>query len=141
VPYGTNFASGGDTFVMPVGTKHPQEAAELMLYMMQPDPVLAWCVGEANIPPTRAAIFDPRFLKGAPTDASAIATARLGITKPQWINRSSTSSVEAYAISTYENAEQQVLFGRATATAALNAAQQLVLQRQKQSESGNSGWG
>src|SRR5207249_1919336 len=115
---GTNFASGGDTFMMPVGTKHPKEAAELMLYMMQPAPVLAWCIGETNMPPTRAAIFSPRYLKGAPANASAIESARRGIRTPQLLHSSSTSSVEDYAWSTYENAEQQVLYGRASAKAA-----------------------
>ncbi|MGI8913883.1 MAG: extracellular solute-binding protein, partial [Chloroflexota bacterium] len=47
---GTNTVIGSDTFVLPVGVKHPQESMQFMLYMASADPVLAWCVGEANVP-------------------------------------------------------------------------------------------
>jgi len=111
-----------------------------MLYMMQPDPVLAWCIGETNIPPTRAAIFSSAYRKGAPANASAIESAQIGIKNPQMLHSSSTSAVEPYAWTVYQNAEQQVQYGRASAKAALDEAQRLVEQRQAETKTSNPGW-
>src|SRR5579883_2135280 len=130
VPYGTNYTNGGDTFVMPVGTKHPQEAVEFMLYMMGHDPLMAWCMGEANIPPTKPTIFDPRYLKAAPASVSLVATARLAIANPQILRVVSTSAINDYAVTAFEEAQQEVLYGRASAKAALDKAQQVVAQRE-----------
>src|SRR5438067_1073650 len=55
VAYGSDIVIGSDTYMLAASSKHPKEAAQLMLYMMSSAPVLAWCIGEANVPPTRQA--------------------------------------------------------------------------------------
>lgn len=140
VPYGTNEVIGTDTFVMPAGTAHPKEAAELMLYMMGSAPVLAWCIGEANVPPTRAATFDPSYVKGVPYMAPAIQTARLAMTKPQVLVPFPSSSVYDYVLTQLGTAQQQVEFGRMSAQAALDEAQRLADQREAEAKTANPDW-
>jgi ABC-type glycerol-3-phosphate transport system substrate-binding protein len=140
VPYGTNIVIGSDTFVMPVGAKHPLEAAQLMLYMMRADPVLAWCIGEANVPPTKAGLFDPRFVKGVPYMASAVQTARLALKNPNVLRPYPTSSLFDYVGSQYSTAMQQVEFGKMTAKAALDAVQKVAEDRVAKSKQENPDW-
>ena len=54
--------------------------------MMSSAPVLAWCIGEANVPPTRAAAFSQRYVGGVPYMASAVQTARMALDHPQVLN-------------------------------------------------------
>jgi multiple sugar transport system substrate-binding protein len=129
VPYGTNLVIGSDTFAVPASAQHPKEATELMLYMLGKDPVLAWCIGEANVPPTKAAAFDPSYVKGVPYMASAVTTARTALTNPKVLAPFPTSPVYDYVQTQLSNAMQQVEFGQTTAQAALNNVQQVAQQR------------
>jgi ABC-type glycerol-3-phosphate transport system substrate-binding protein len=129
VPYGTNLVVGSDVFAVPASAQHPKEATELMLYMLGKDPVLAWCIGEANVPPTRAAAFDPSYVKGVPYMATAVATARTALTNPRILAPFPTSPVYADVQTRLVNAMQQVEFGQTTAQAALNNVQQFARQR------------
>jgi multiple sugar transport system substrate-binding protein len=140
VPYGTNFAYGGGTYVMPVSAKHPDEAAELMVYMMQPDPLLAWCIGEANMPPTKATTFSARFVKGVPTNAWPIRTAQMALKDPRILPSSPTSSIIDYVSSLYATVQQEVEFGKMPAKAALDQMQQQVDLRLQKEKSGNPAW-
>lgn len=140
VPYGTNIVIGSDTFVMPAGTRHSREAAELMLYMMGTAPVLNWCDNEANMPPTRAAIFDPKFQQHLPYVSSAVKTARLALSNPRILNPLPSSSIYDYVTSQFTTAEQQVQFGRKSAKAALDDLQHLAEQREAQAKSSNPSW-
>jgi ABC-type glycerol-3-phosphate transport system substrate-binding protein len=140
VPYGTNIVIDSDAFVMPTGTKHPKEAAQLMLYMMGTAPVLTWCVDEANIPPTRAALFDPRFVKGVPTDASVVQTARLALEDPRILVPFPSSSIYDFATSQWIAAEQEVEFGRKSPQGALGGLQKALDQREAAVKRGNPDW-
>lgn len=140
VPYGTNIVIGSDTFAMPTGTKHPKEAAELMLYMMGSAPVLAWCIGEANVPPTREAAFSARYVKGVPYMATAVQTARRALKDPSVLNPYPSSSIYDYVNSQYVTAMQQVEFGRSSAKAALANVQKLAEQREATVKQGNPDW-
>src|SRR5205085_3940733 len=112
VPYGSDIVIGSDTFAMSASTRHPKEAAELMLYMMGSAPVLAWCIGEANVPPTRAAVFDPRYLKGVPYMSVAVRTARMALDNPTVLNSFPSSSIYDYVSMQEGNAEQEIAYGR-----------------------------
>lgn len=140
VPYGTNIVVGSDTFVMPVGARHPQEAAELMLYMMGTEPVLKWCIGEANVPPTRAGIFDPRYVHGVPFMSLAVHTAQMALTDPTVLRPFPTSSLYDYVANQYTNAMQEVEYGKMSAKAALDGVQQIALIRVAKAKQENPDW-
>jgi len=128
VPYGTNIVIGSDTFVLVAGAKHPTEAAKLMLYMMRPAPVLAWSIGEANVPPTRESVFDTAFVKGAPFMSVTVDTARLALKNPAVLDPSPSSSIYDFMRPQLITAMQQVEFGRMSPQAALDGAQKLAEQ-------------
>ena len=140
VPYGTNIVIGSDTFVMPVGAKHPKEAAQLMLYMMGAAPVLAWCIGEANVPPTREAAFSPAFVRGVPYMAAPVQTARMALKDPKVLNPFPSSSIWDYVESQFGTAMQQVEFGRKSAKAALDEVQKVAEEREARVKSANPDW-
>jgi multiple sugar transport system substrate-binding protein len=146
VPYGTDIVIGSDTFVMPAGARHPQEAAELMLYMMGAGPVLKWCIGESNVPPTTSGIFDPAYLKGVPFMAGAVQTAQMALKDPTVLRPFPTSSLFDYVVSSnsgnglYQTAMQEVEFGKMTAKAALDGAQQAALAYVAKAKQENPDW-
>jgi multiple sugar transport system substrate-binding protein len=140
VPYGTNIVIGSDTFVMPVGARHPAESAELMLYMMRPAPVLFWCIDEANVPPTRDALFSPAYVRGVPFMAAAVQTARMALSNPNILRPFPTSSLFDYVSGQYSTAMQQVEFGKMSAQAALDAVQKVALDRVAKAKQENPDW-
>jgi ABC-type glycerol-3-phosphate transport system substrate-binding protein len=140
VPYGTNVVIGSDIYALPVGSPHPREAAQLMLYMESPGPVLGWCIAEANVPPTRAAVLDPSFVAKVPTDASVVETARAALKNPSVLDPFPTSAIYDYVTQQYDLAIQQVLFGRTTAAAAVASVQNLVDQREAKLKQENPDW-
>ncbi len=147
VPYGTNIVVGSDTFVMPVGAQHPKEAAELLAYMMGKAPVLKWCIGEANVPPTRAGIFDPSYVHAVPFMSLAVQTARMALSTPSVLRPFPTSSLYGYTVSgqnnasgLYQTAMQQVEFGQMTAKAALDGVQQQALAYVAKAKQENPDW-
>jgi ABC-type glycerol-3-phosphate transport system substrate-binding protein len=140
VPYGTNYMLGGDAFALPVHAQHPKEAAELMVYLMRPEPVLAWCIGEANVPPTIAAAFDPRFVKGVPFMDSVVRTAHLALKDPAILKPAPSSGIYDYVSSQYLTAVQEVEFGRKSAQAALAEVQALADQREATVKRDNPQW-
>lgn len=141
VPYGTNMVVGSGPIVMPTGTKHPKEAAELMQYMVSAVPVLQWAIGESNMPPTRAAAFDPSLVKAWPYMAATdVGTARAALTNPKMLMLFPNSSIYDYVKTTYSNAMAQVEYGRSTAQAALDLVQKQVDQREITSKQQNPAW-
>ena len=140
VPYGTDIVVGSDTFVMPVGAKHPQEAAELMEYMMGSAPVLKWTIGEANVPPTQAGIFNPAYVKGVPFMSLAVQTARMALKNPAILRPFPTSSLYSDVSSQYQTAMQEVEFGKMTAKAALDGVQKYAEARLAKAKQENPDW-
>jgi len=132
---GTNTVIGSDTFVLPVGVKHPQESMQFMLYMDSPDPVLAWCVGEANVPPTPAMANDPRFLKGVPYGNILVEMA-----KPELLHPFPVAPTYSDATGFLNTAVSNVLKGTIAVEAALAQAQQLADQKQQQFSAQKPGW-
>ncbi len=82
VPEGTNTIIGSDTFVLPAQVKHPEESMRLLLYMDSTEPVLDWCLGEANVPPTPKMANDPRFLSGSSYNKLLTDMAKPGLLHP-----------------------------------------------------------
>jgi ABC-type glycerol-3-phosphate transport system substrate-binding protein len=82
VPEGTNTVIGSDTFVLPAKVKHPEESMRFLLYMDSPEPVLAWCLGEANVPPTPKMANDPKFLNGSSYNKVLVDMAKPGLLHP-----------------------------------------------------------
>jgi ABC-type glycerol-3-phosphate transport system substrate-binding protein len=140
VPYGTNIVIGSDTFVMPVGAKHPLESAELMLYMMRAAPVLKWSIGESNVPPTVAGVFDPSYVKAVPFMSAAVHTAQMAIKNPNVLRPYPTSSVFDYVSGQYTTAMQQVEFGKMTAKQALDGVQKVALDYVAKAKRENPDW-
>jgi multiple sugar transport system substrate-binding protein len=140
VPYGTNIIVGSDTFVMPVGAKHPQEAAELMQYMMGSAPVLKWSIGEANVPPTRAGLFDSSYVKAVPFMHLAVQTAQMAIKDPTILRPFPASSLYDRVHDQYTNAMQEVEFGKMTAQAALDGVQKFAEQTLSKAKQENPDW-
>jgi ABC-type glycerol-3-phosphate transport system substrate-binding protein len=66
VPLGTAVTTGGNLFLLPTNSPHPQEAATFIQYMGSGDSVLAWCLPNSNFPPTKAAATDPKFTDQLP---------------------------------------------------------------------------
>lgn len=66
VPYGTGDTIGGNLFLVPAKAPHPAEAAVFVQHMTSKEGVLAWCLPNSNIPPVKAAAFDPSFLQQLP---------------------------------------------------------------------------
>jgi ABC-type glycerol-3-phosphate transport system substrate-binding protein len=115
--------------------KHPQESMQFMLYMDSPDPVLAWCVGEANVPPTPAMANDPRFLKGVPYGNILVEMA-----KPELLHPFPVAPTYSDATGFLNTAVNNVLKGTITVEAALTQAQQLADQKQQQFSAQKPGW-
>ncbi|HEY8745801.1 MAG TPA: extracellular solute-binding protein [Chloroflexota bacterium] len=132
---GTNTVIGSDTFVLPVGVKHPQESMQFMLYMDSADPVLAWCVGEANVPPTPAMANDPTFLKGVPYGKTLVDMA-----KPELLHPFPVAPTYSDATGFLNTAVSNVLKGTTTVEAALTQAQQLADQKQQAFSAAKPGW-
>lgn len=132
---GTNTVIGSDTFVLPVGVKHPQESMQFMLFMDSADPVLAWCVGEANVPPTPAMANDPKFLKGVPYGNVLVEMA-----KPELLHPFPVAPTYSDATGFLNTAVNNVLKGTTTVEAALTQAQQLADQKQQQFSAQKPGW-
>ncbi len=140
VPYGTNIVIGSDVFVMPVGARHPLESAELMLYMMRADPVLKWCIGEANVPPTVSGLFNPKYVQGVPFMSMAVQTARMALKNPAVLRPYPTSSLFDYVGSQYSTAMQQVEYGKMSAKAALDNVQKVALDYVAKAKQQNPDW-
>lgn len=132
---GTNTVIGSDTFVLPVGVKHPQESMQFMLFMDSADPVLAWCVGEANVPPTPAMANDARFLKGVPYGKILVDMA-----KPELLHPFPVAPTYSDATGFLNTAVSNVLKGTITVEAALTQAQQLANQKQQAFSATKPGW-
>lgn len=66
VEWGTGLTHGGNLFLLPTKAAHPKEAVTLIKYLGSADAVMSWCVQESNVPPTKAAAFNPSFLKQLP---------------------------------------------------------------------------
>ncbi len=111
-----------------------------MQYMMGTAPILKWCIGEANVPPTRAGIFDPSYVKGVPFMSVAVQTARMAITNPAILRPFPASSLYDYVHDQYTNAMQEVEFGKMTAQAALDSVQQTALARVAKAKQENPDW-
>jgi ABC-type glycerol-3-phosphate transport system substrate-binding protein len=126
---------------MPTGTKHPKEAAELMQYMVSAEPVLEWAIGESNMPPTKAAAFDPRLVKALPYMASTdVGTARAALTNPKLLTLFPNSSIYDYVKTQYSTAMAQVEYGHTTAKAALDVVQKQADQREITAKQQNPTW-
>jgi multiple sugar transport system substrate-binding protein len=140
VPYGSNIVIGSDTYLLSAASKHPREAAQLMLYMMTSAPVLAWCIGEANVPPTREAAFSQRYVSDVPYMSVAVETARMALKDPRVLNPFPSSSIYDYVSTQETNAEQQIEYGRKSAKAALDDLQKLADQREVKAKQENPDW-
>lgn len=66
VVWGTALTGGGNLFLLPTKAKHVKEAVTFIKYMGGAEAVLAWCVPNSNIPPTKAAATDPKFTSQLP---------------------------------------------------------------------------
>jgi multiple sugar transport system substrate-binding protein len=132
---GTNTVIGSDVFVLPAGVKHPQESMQFMLYMDSADPVLAWCVPEANVPPTPAMANDPRFRQGFPYGEVLVQMA-----KPELLHPFPVVPTYAQITGFLNSAVNNVLKGTTTPEAALTQAQQQADQAQQQFSAKNPGW-
>lgn len=82
VPYGTDVYIGSDMFFIPKNAKHPQEAALWFNFLMGLRPVTLWCVAESNVPPTKAGLNDPGFLKSLPWMTIAQSAANQNLVQP-----------------------------------------------------------
>jgi len=140
VPYGTNIVLGSDMFVLPSGAHYPKQAAQLMLYMMRSAPVLAWCVGEANVPPTQAAAFSSSFVHGVPYMSGAVETARGALKNPALLRPYPTSTIYDYVSGQLTTAMQQVQFSKMSGQAALSQVQQLAEQYLTKVKRDNPDW-
>ncbi|MCA9876256.1 MAG: extracellular solute-binding protein [Thermomicrobiales bacterium] len=78
VPYGTGVTIGGNPFLLPTNSPHPDEAAVFIQYMGSSDAVLAWCLPNSNIPPVQAAAFDPSFAEALPELEPWLAALKVG---------------------------------------------------------------
>ena len=54
---------GGSFWVIPTGTRHPDEAWEFLRWLIAPEQSARFCAELYNIPPLRAAIEQPGFKK------------------------------------------------------------------------------
>jgi multiple sugar transport system substrate-binding protein len=132
---GTNTVIGSDTFVLPTGVKHPQESMQFMLYMDSAEPVLAWCLGEANVPPTPAMANDARFVKGFPYGKVLVDMA-----KPELLHPFPVTPTYSQVIGFLNTAVSNVLKGTISVEAALAQAQQLADQKQQAFSATKPGW-
>src|SRR5437588_11762955 len=102
--------------------------------------VVAWCIGEPNVPPTREAALSPAFVRGVPYMATAVETARMALKNPRVLNPFPSSSIYDYVSTQELNAEQQIEYGRKSAKAALDELQNVADQREAKARQENPDW-
>ena len=54
VPHGAGVVAGGNVFVLPSKSPHPEEAAQFIQYMGGATAVRGWCLPNANLPPVKS---------------------------------------------------------------------------------------
>jgi ABC-type glycerol-3-phosphate transport system substrate-binding protein len=135
VPEGTNNVIGSDTFVLPTGVKHPEESMRFLLYMDSHEPVLAWCLGEANVPPTPTMANDPKYVNGFSYGRVLVDMARPGLVHPY-----PSSPIYSDAIGFLNAAVNKVRNGEASPDDALAEAQRLTEQKQQEFRAQRPGW-
>lgn len=66
VPYGTGVTIGGNVFVLPTKSPHPEQAATFITYMGSQTGVRSWCDPTGNLPPVKAVGASEKFQQSFP---------------------------------------------------------------------------
>lgn len=135
VPWGTAQTDGGNVFVLPTRSPHPDEAFIFLSYMGGNAGVRQWCVGASNNPPVRATAFAPSFLKELPWMKPWIENLNLDHMVPPI--PSPNLSLFSQLIG---NAVDEVTYGKATPKQALAQVESQIATAVKQFRVFNPGW-
>ncbi|MCY0898885.1 MAG: ABC transporter substrate-binding protein [Firmicutes bacterium] len=137
-PGSITFISPGDFFVLPSRISHVKASVEFMLWMDSPFAVNYFCDKGYNLPPTPASsrVGSP-FWKEDPVERPWLAELQRGMNHAATV---SVSPVYEYWESTRPNYEQEILTGRMSPKAGLQALQKNISAYAQQFSNTHPGW-
>jgi len=135
VPYGTGQTDGGNVFLLPKGTKNPQQSLDFMAFMGGPEAILKWNVQENNIPPVRSVALSDEFAKATPLQKLWI-----DLLKQDKMAAPVTSPLGPFFRDQLANQVQEVIYGRKTSKQALTDLNDTVNKEAAKFKSSHPNW-
>lgn len=134
VPYGTATTGGGNLFLLPTKCPHPQEAVTFIEYMGT-KAIMAWCLPNSNIPPTKAAALSPKLTEALPHIKPWVETLKLNHMVPP-----ASSPQEFLFANSVANTINEVTYLKKTPAQALAELDQIITKAVQQFKQFHPTW-